>query len=414
MTMMRQAEYKRGGQMRQAFISTAQAEDEGVTFVGSPTVNHGLTCAAGKYATMSAAALRADEISIDVWFTPYESPTARRLYFYDSTTAGRTRCVKYDTGQWDVTHKGVTVARAYIGSYSAYWKIDELNLLTVKLQAANSRMYFNGHEISTFHPVAGTVTATGLFYAGATNAGADYFDGIIHDIRITHGLLTEQEHIDNYNGETWRWHDSAVVDLPMDSDHVTGTTVEDLTGDYDGTMAGTAALVGNHINFPGTGNVNLDSAAIGAAEKTIYLEFAPDFNAGDGAYYYLLDSSVPGRTYVAKSSTNELLVASQGSTPITIALATYGPHWITTGRNLLALRLKTGDSEIYLNNHLIATSALAMTVTPTGSVFLGCSYGGTTCFEGNMTRFMVYPGLHTESQRLDVDTYLLGKSRLDR
>lgn len=261
-----------------------------------------------------------------------------------------------------------------------------------------------------------SILATGSMWVGAENTGAFPFLGIIHDIQIGHYIGTEQEHLDNYNGTTWDWHNDAIVDLKMGSAQISGTDTLDSTANgCDAAMVG-ATQVGEHINFDGSNDyMTMDAACLGNVEQTIAIEFWPNFKADDGvSYVWLAGDTNPVRVY-KQGSDSTLRLYCAGVSIANIPFSTYGEFWIQNGRNSLVISFKSGTSNAWLNGHqILVNDATTYTLLSSGVLYVGRWETSAFFFNGNMTRFMVIPKILTATQRLDLDCMLLNATRWNR
>lgn len=137
---------------------------------------------------------------------------------------------------------------------------------------------------------------------------------------------------------------------------------------------------------------------LNSASLTIHMEFYPSYNYTDNAYHYLFDST--GRIYARKTDTaasNVLEIKMNGTTIASVAAATYGPLWVTGGRNLLSISANAaGANLVFFNGVQVASSATAWVQGNSAVLAIGTSITlGALLAGGTYKRLLI--GHHTST-----------------
>jgi len=149
-------------------------------------------------------------ISIVMEFTPDFDYDADNLYFLCSSTANH----EYDLYKWNnagnntlsVTLGDTAIADIPSATYSAYWKVNERNVLVVSGNGTLTNAWLNGTQILTNDNTAWVAKSPTGFYVGAYNDGTFKFDGEIHAVSIYSGLLDGTDATNLYNSvDTSDW-----------------------------------------------------------------------------------------------------------------------------------------------------------------------------------------------------------------
>jgi len=127
-----------------------------------------------------------------------------------------------------------------------------------------------------------------------------------------------------------------------------------------GVFSGTPA-VNRGVTLNGTGDYlrySMWGQFAAATNWSASMEMWPSFAADDGLNHYFFSTS--GEDYTLfKRSTNGLLINIGNAAITTIALASYGPYWVTNGRNILTINSTSGSTNAWLNGAQILTAAAA-------------------------------------------------------
>ncbi|NIA02252.1 MAG: hypothetical protein GWP15_02620 [Nitrospirae bacterium] len=149
-------------------------------------------------------------ISIVAEFTPDFAYDANADYFiYDSTDSNR--YIAWKRSNAASNSLGIYLGNIFVvdipsATYSAYWNANARNVLVVSGTSGDTDVWLNGTQIVTNDNSAWTPTAPTSFYAGATFAGSNKFDGEIHAISIYSGLLDGTDATNLYNSvDTSNW-----------------------------------------------------------------------------------------------------------------------------------------------------------------------------------------------------------------
>jgi len=120
------------------------------------------------------------------------------------------------------------------------------------------------------------------------------------------------------------------------------------------------------------------SGLYAGTEQSVVICMEPDFAADDGSYHYLLDATSGSRYTLVKLDAANLnrLSCTVGNTGLGHAhLVDYERHWRVGGRNVFVLAARSGDTDMYLNGHLVASLAVAWSPADPAGVYLGTTYG---------------------------------------
>lgn len=161
------------------------------------------------------------KISLAIEFTPdfnYNEDSA--IYIYDTTSTDRYFVRKLDNGNGNVLsfYMGNTnLGSISSATYSAYWKVNERNVLVISGDSGDNNVWLNGTQIMTNNAVVWSPKHPINFYMGANNAGTSKFDGEIHSVSIKNDLTTAQEALDLTNNSTFNFQNKSDVWLDMKS-----------------------------------------------------------------------------------------------------------------------------------------------------------------------------------------------------
>lgn len=143
------------------------------------------------------------------------------------------------------------------------------------------------------------------------------------------------------------------------------------------------------------------------SQQTVSVEFYPDFEANDNNLRYLVDSQQTNfRLLLIKNNANEIRTAIGTATTLihVVALANYQAYWLRGLRNVLTFAAdSSGVNNLYLNGHLISTSAAAWTPGTSSTLYVGrYNLGASGYFKGIISRVSIGNYLGTEQEHLDL------------
>lgn len=213
---------RRGCKLQEDFHDADTMARKRWTLVGAPTVNDGITLnGTTQYATkVLEDQFYSDEISIVCEFWPdFEYDENVRRYLFDTTAGALYSVVKDNNAGGNVlivTLGNTAIASIPSATYSGAWIVGGRNVLVVSGTTGDTSAWLNGVEILTADGEVWTPDDPATLFVGATNAGANFFDGIIKRLEVYKTLLTAQEASDIYNNATWSYMNEAVLHLPMD------------------------------------------------------------------------------------------------------------------------------------------------------------------------------------------------------
>lgn len=176
---------------RQDFVSSYLCQVTGMALVGAPAFANGLVLnGATQYATYNGPALRsifgATSLYIFIRFTPdfaYNDGNQHQLI--DSGPNGRYGLVKANTGELGVFIGGTVIAAIPGATYGASWLVGQENVLTISSVSGDTDVWLNGTQILTSDVSAWTPQPDETtLYIGSSFAGADLFDGTIHEMLL--------------------------------------------------------------------------------------------------------------------------------------------------------------------------------------------------------------------------------------
>lgn len=91
-------------------------------------------------------------------------------------------------------------------------------------------------------------------------------------------------------------------------------------------------------------------------EFTMEIEFTPPWDYDDDEENYIIDSST-NRYFILKRNNangNAILIRLNDSTVASIASDSYSDYWLPNQKNVIVVAAKSGNTDVYLNNHLIS------------------------------------------------------------
>jgi len=217
----RPAERQRGCKFAETFATDARVTQNGGTATGSPDFSgagiglNGTT----QYVSYSlnGGEFQTDNFSVEMKFVPdfaYDEDATRYLF---QTTAGNEYSIrKGDNAASNALYLylGDVEFTVASGTYSSYWNVGEVNIITVYATNGTTIMRLNGNEILN-DATAWTAKSPVALSIGASLSPSGYFDGRIMDFRIYNVLLTQQECADYEDSSTWSYMGNCVAAWEM-------------------------------------------------------------------------------------------------------------------------------------------------------------------------------------------------------
>lgn len=214
---------------REDFINAYLCQKAGLLLVGAPTFDQGLVLnGTSQYATYEGEKSRnifsASSMYLFVRFTPdfdYDDGSAH--YFLDSAPNNRIRLIKTAGDDLELRVGGTLIATILPGTYAAWWNTGEENVLTISYSSGDSNAWLNGVPILINDPSAWAPDYDeATLYIGADSAGANFFDGTIHEVLIGIDTVDEDEDSDYRAGTTISALDEAqsVITIPCIGSYV--------------------------------------------------------------------------------------------------------------------------------------------------------------------------------------------------
>jgi hypothetical protein len=253
------AEIMRGCVFAENFENKDEIARNGGTITGNPSVFFGADLDGSndyvEYA-LSGQEFNSDLLSFLFDINPdFAGDDGADHTLIDTTLTNRILFAKTSTNTLFIQINGVLIADISFATYGAYWLTGQRNVLVISSTSGSTDAWLNGTQILTADATAwgASIVQTGVVF-GATKFAANKFDGKINKIQIYHGLLTAQEALDFYTGETYRYMNKAVLHLPMRArEHdssLYGLPNEIINGDFtdwtDSTVPDNWAKTGTH------------------------------------------------------------------------------------------------------------------------------------------------------------------------
>lgn len=137
-------------------------------------------------------------------------------------------------------------------------------------------------------------------------------------------------------------------------------------------------------------------------EVSVVMEFVPHFDADVDAFVDLFSSSADNDRVLKRNNSptaNVLRIRLGGTTIEEIPYATYSPHWVTNGRNVLVISSTSGNTSVYLNGiTILDADATAWSNTQSQFVYIGSKSTGANYFDGEIRAFKIFCGLLTAEE----------------
>lgn len=135
---------------------------------------------------------------------------------------------------------------------------------------------------------------------------------------------------------------------------------------------------------------------------SIVVRFTPGFDWDNGTAYYLTDATNGERVALYKSAGNALSLYINGTVVLSSIGATeYGQYWVTGEENTVVMAIdSSGANQMYLNAHLVDTTATSYTSAKPTEFYVGANYAGLSPFLGTIHSLSILSRLLTQA---DVD-----------
>lgn len=142
-----------------------------------------------------------DPISFVIEFTPnfdYDDGETRVFF---SAGVPLYSIYKFADDNIELNMGGTAIAVIASATYSAYWAVNERNVLVVSSTSGDTNVWLNGTQILTNDATAWTFGTPDTCFTIGTDCGdtGDAFDGTLHSVKFFHSLLTADEALDYYN-----------------------------------------------------------------------------------------------------------------------------------------------------------------------------------------------------------------------
>lgn len=187
----------------------------------------------------------------------------------ESTSSGRHHVVSTDNGgfDWSLLREG---GNWYVFTGSTSWDTTQAvtagawqHVAVVFEPGVGTKFYLNGTETST--ATLAYDASDGNIEIGANSGGAEYFDGMIDDVRIYDSALSSSNISVLSGGDETDTLSVSISTLTVNDDltvaagSFTAPTTINLGGDFNGS-GGTFTHNNGTVNFTGTGSVNADES----------------------------------------------------------------------------------------------------------------------------------------------------------
>jgi hypothetical protein len=338
-------------------------------------------------------------------FTPnFELNDGSIHYFFRALGASATSFYKDSDGTLKLRN-GTNVSAFTLASLEPYWKTNQRNVIVVtRATTPASVVYLNGVFISTqTNPMTFGTPHTSLLI-GAVETPASYFSGTIHSVKFfkhyaAGGLLTTQEALDYYTGQTFNYMKRASVILPMTAENhdATNGITKDVSGrGNDFTITGAVKLARRGYSLSGNNNFQAALELVGAGDITIGGVY--NLTTFTGANYRFAEN---GKIiFYLASATGIINFSSNAGVS---AAATTGP--LMPGvHSLFATRSAAGTVAFYLDGKVIPSTTNS---GATAAGTYGLKFGGTPSVIGNDYGNYLFPFLMTPLQIADLHLKLM-------
>ncbi len=213
------AERARGCFFAEDFLTRASVESNNGTVFGAPTFG-GKVILDGVNDRLQYNIITPD--LPDRWgcfikFVPYfdaDENFLRRL-FHSSSGFSVMKLQDALNNDMRIVIDGIIIADIPYATYSPYWKIGEINTLSITSRTGDTDVWLNEQKILNNDNSGWTYSSFDDLCIGATIGGGNEFYGEIHEFRMFSRKLDGQEAIDYNAGTTYNYRNRKVLDLPM-------------------------------------------------------------------------------------------------------------------------------------------------------------------------------------------------------
>lgn len=183
---------------KELFTSPDTCSKNGTVLVGSPAVNRGITLnGTTQYATNSKRLSLNGQGFVVLRFTPSfaYNINALRAIFGSGTLAAANGFHLYKHDNANLNRLMCYLGTGYVfcngADYSAYWLVNEENVLVVSLNGTSSAMWLNGNALTVIDAGMSNNNITSLGIGASSTAGGSLFSGSIQSLIIGNRPLTQ-------------------------------------------------------------------------------------------------------------------------------------------------------------------------------------------------------------------------------
>lgn len=240
-------ERDRGLSFAEDFSSSDNVTDNGGAETGTPTFTNGIVLdGTTDYVSYNSFEGKLDSASLSfvIRFTPdfnYNENVQRCLI--DSGTAGQRHLVFKNNNAANnvlsITMGGTGIHSLSEAEYSAYWNVNEENVLVISATTGNTSAWLNGTKVLNADATAWSATNPTDFYAGINASKSTFWSGTIHEIKIFKSKLSDEEAVAYSNNTQADYMTGITLDMPLNMANYdpTNTQVLDISGnEHHGTI----------------------------------------------------------------------------------------------------------------------------------------------------------------------------------
>jgi hypothetical protein len=212
-------ERQRGCFFAENFLTRASVEENNGTVYGAPTFG-GKVILDGTTDRLEyniASPAFPDQFSCFMKFVPYFDADANNLRRLYHTTSGFS-VMKLQNALADalrIVMDGIIIADIPYATYSPYWKIGEINTLSITSRSGDTDVWLNDAKVLNNDNSAWTFSSLGDVCVGGTYGGGGLFKGEIHEFRMFDRQLQGGEARDYNANAVFDYRGETVLDLPM-------------------------------------------------------------------------------------------------------------------------------------------------------------------------------------------------------
>lgn len=366
------------------------------------------------------------EITIKMVFTPdFDTDDDNYRYLYNTTPNNEYRVLKHK-------NSGSNVLLVYLGgsaivsipeaTYSPYWKTNQKNVLIVSSKSNDTDVYLNGNRIVYSDGDTWNITYPTTLALGSLNLGG-YFKGIINGFYIYRGKWTEDDVALDYNNSIFTYPNRASCWFDMATRRVNGSGhITKSKGNNRYTLELGNGIGNNEPTFLDPGydlngstqyiqSTDIVSAfAKNISEISIVIAFEhDDFQLGTTIFY--IDTSDPNYRIYKASANDSIYPTLAGISMGPVSYANWSPYAHLHDVNVLVIAAKSGNTDYYMNGHLILKGATAtFTNVTSGKFFIGANRSlGYGYIDGSVYHFSLHPEKLSSQQLRDITSYLIDK-----